>query len=159
MFVLSILYSLNFRTDLLEIFFKLLNNVFTNAFSLYIYQCSFVCLIWLFVQLCIYKCCYHCFMEKTTKIICLVPVKPWIIRTAFQMELTDSILILNRYIFYRMASKPINIRWIRTGSRPYRKSFIASFFRQFSTNTVLKIIKIRGKLSIILYDKLQELPH
>ena len=123
-------------------------------------------------------------MKKTTKIICLVPVKPWIIRTAFQMELTDSILILNRYIFYRMASKPINIRWIRTGSRPYRKSFIASFFRQFSTNTVLKIIKlipvllalavganksdfnliilhsdIRGKLSIIRYDKLQELSH
>ena len=38
------------------------------------------------------------------------------------------------------ASKPIDIRFIRTGSQPYYKSFIASYYRQFSN--YFKIINL-----------------
>ena len=45
-------------------------------------------------------------------------------------------------ILSSMASKPINIRWLRTGSWPTEKSCIASNYRQFSTNIKLEIIKL-----------------
>ena len=47
-----------------------------------------------------------------------------------------------------MASKPITIRWIRTGFSQTEKSCIASNYRQFSTNIKIKIIKL--KLVLIL---------
>ena len=40
-------------------------------------------------------------------------------------------------MFSSMASKLINIRWIRTGSQPYT----TSYYQQFSTNNEIKIIK------------------
>ena len=82
--------------------------------------------------------------------------------------------------FSSMVSKPFNIRWIRTGSQAYWKSWIASYYRQFSANIKLTknimdtsfvssglwtlwanktgfnllilIFYIRGKLSIIRWD-------
>ena len=41
-----------------------------------------------------------------------------------------------------MASKPINIRWIRTGPGHTVKSSVAMYYRQFSTNIKIKIIRI-----------------
>ena len=41
--------------------------------------------------------------------------------------------------FSSWASQPINIRWIKTGSRPY---WIALYNRQFSTNIKIKIIRL-----------------
>ena len=45
-----------------------------------------------------------------------------------------------------MASKLINIRWIRIGSQPYQKPCIASNYTQFSTNIKIKINKIKPVL-------------
>ena len=45
-------------------------------------------------------------------------------------------------IISSMASKPINIRWKRTGSQPHFKSCIASNWRQFSMNIKIKIFKV-----------------
>ena len=42
-----------------------------------------------------------------------------------------------------MGSKPIIIRLIRNGSRPYWKSCIASYYRQRSTNIKRKIMKLK----------------
>ena len=53
---------------------------------------------------------------------------------------------LSKYISFffllTMASKPINVRWIRTGFQPYWKIFIALCYRQFFTNIKIKIIKL-----------------
>ena len=45
--------------------------------------------------------------------------------------------------YYSMASKLINIRWIRIGSQPYQKPCIASNYTQFSTNIKIKIKRIK----------------
>ena len=47
-----------------------------------------------------------------------------------------------QYKVYSMASKPTNIRWIRTGSRPYwkiRYRIVSYFNIRFSTNIEIKI--------------------
>ena len=48
--------------------------------------------------------------------------------------------------FFSMALKPINIRWIITGSHSFW-SCITSYYRQFSTNYKIKIIKLTWVLS------------
>ena len=41
-----------------------------------------------------------------------------------------------------MASKQINIRWIRTGPRPYRKIMFSIVLQKVFTNIEIKIIKL-----------------
>ena len=68
------------------------------------------------------------------------------------------------YIFWRMSSKPINIRWIRTNSQPFTKmSYISSYLKfvfgpfwankpGFNLYYFFYLISAK-KLSIILCDK------
>ena len=59
-------------------------------------------------------------------------------------------------MFSSMASKPIYIRLIRTGSQTTKKLFIVSYFRQFSTdnNIEIKMIILKPVLLAIILNLL-----
>ena len=50
---------------------------------------------------------------------------------------------------FSIASKPINTRWIRTGSPPYCKPFIAPYYSKFSTNIKI-LLKVKKLIPVLL---------
>ena len=82
----------------------------------------------------------HSFLicNKVFPLICTFFIFLVFISFILNIKLSFFLQLLNS--FTSMASKPINIRWFRTGSSHTEKPCIVSHYRQFSTNIEVEMI-------------------